>query len=263
PAYSEALASESVLCLTRALDTLRGIWERIGVPEEQRLERTDVVRKHVQELLDLMIKEEEGLQERLLNSIAMRQKDVETLCRELQLGPLQAEEEGTLLQQEKCWRTHMEALLKEKENRKRELSTLKEQDQDLCSTLCVTPFCIDFNAVPSLEQLNSYRNHLASLTAEKERRQEVFVKTKREIILCMEELDHTPDTSFEQDVVCKDEEAFCLSTDNIAALRDLLKQLEGQRSLNEALCVELRSRVVVLWERLQVPAEEREAFAVH
>ncbi|XP_025896331.1 protein regulator of cytokinesis 1 isoform X2 [Nothoprocta perdicaria] len=260
---SEALASESVLCLTRALATLRGIWEEIGIPEEQRLERTNVVRKHVQELLDLMVKEEEGLKERLLNSIAMHRKDVDTLCRELQLDPLQAEEESTLLQQEKCLRTHAEALLKEKEDRRRELNALQEQDRDLCDTLCTTPFCIDSNAVPSLEELDCYRNHLASLTAEKERRREAFVNTKRQIILCMEELDHTPDTSFEQDVVCKDEAAFCLSTDNIAALRDLLQQLEGQRSLNEALCVELRSRVLVLWERLQVPAEEREAFAVH
>ena len=41
----------------------------------------------------------------------------------------------------------------------------------------------------------------------------------------MEELDHTPDTSFERDVVCEDEEAFCLSTDNIAALQNLLQQV--------------------------------------
>lgn len=42
-----------------------------------------------------------------------------------------------------------------------------------------------------------------------------------------------------------------------------LLQLEAQRSLNEAVCTELRSRIVVLWERLQVPAEERESSAVH
>lgn len=41
----------------------------------------------------------------------------------------------------------------------------------------------------------------------------------------MEELDHTPDTSFEREVVCEDEEAFCLSTDNIAALQNLLQQV--------------------------------------
>ncbi|PKU30298.1 protein regulator of cytokinesis hypothetical protein [Limosa lapponica baueri] len=42
-----------------------------------------------------------------------------------------------------------------------------------------------------------------------------------------------------------------------------LPQLEAQRSVNADMCVELRSRITVLWERLQVPAEERELSAVH
>lgn len=45
--YSEVLAGESVACLTQALSHLRGIWEEIGIPEEQRLQRTEVVKRHV------------------------------------------------------------------------------------------------------------------------------------------------------------------------------------------------------------------------
>lgn len=60
-----------------------------------------------------------------------------------------------------------------------------------------------------------------------EQRREEFVSSKRQIILLMEELDHTPDTSFERDVVCEDEESFCLSTDNIAALQSLLQEVRG------------------------------------
>lgn len=41
----------------------------------------------------------------------------------------------------------------------------------------------------------------------------------------MEDLDHTPDTSFERDVVCEDEDAFCLSLENIATLQKLLRQV--------------------------------------
>ncbi|NXI94959.1 PRC1 regulator, partial [Psophia crepitans] len=214
-----------------------------------------------QNLLDMMVTEEERLKERLLKSIALCQKELDTLCRELQLDPFEAEEESTILQTEKNLRTRMEAMLKQKRDRKQELKTLQEQDRDLCDILCTTPFCIDSNAVPSLEDLDRYRRHLASLTAQKEQRQEEFISSKRQIILLMEELDHTPDTSFEQDVVCEDEEAFCLSEDNIAALHNLLQQLGAQRSLNEAVCAELRSRIVALWERLQIPGEERESSA--
>lgn len=46
-ALSEVVAAEAVCCLNRAMATLRDIWEEIGIPEEQRLERTDTVRKHI------------------------------------------------------------------------------------------------------------------------------------------------------------------------------------------------------------------------
>ncbi|NXV76413.1 PRC1 regulator, partial [Atlantisia rogersi] len=262
-APSEVMAAEVVSCLNRAMAELRDIWEEIGIPDELRLERTGAVRNHIKSLLDMMVAEEESLKQRLLKSIALCRKELDTLCKELQLDPFEAEEETTILQMEKNLRTRVEVLLKQKKDRKQELKTLKEQDRDLCGILCETPFCIDSSAVPSLEDLDRYRRHLASLMAEKEQRRKEFVSSKRQIILLMEELDHTPDTSFEQDVVCEDEEAFCLSKGNIAALHSLLQQLEARRSLNEAVCAELRSRITALWERLQTPEEERASSAVH
>ncbi|XP_008635513.2 PREDICTED: protein regulator of cytokinesis 1 isoform X4 [Corvus brachyrhynchos] len=260
---SEVLAAEAASCLNRAMAALRDIWEEIGIPEEQRLERTDVVKKHIKSLLDMMVAEEESLKERLLKSIALCRKELDTLCRELQLGPFETEEESTILQMEKNLRTRVEVLQKQKRDRKQELKALQEQDRDLCDILCTTLFSIDTGSVPSLEDLDRYRRHVASLNTLKEQRREEFVSNKRQIILLMEELDHTPDTSFERDVVCEDEEAFCLSKDNIVALQNLLQQLEARRALNEAVCTELRARIVALWERLQIPEEERESSAVH
>ncbi|NWS71144.1 PRC1 regulator, partial [Crotophaga sulcirostris] len=262
-ARSDLLAAEAVSLLNGAMATLRDIWQEIGIPEELRLERIATVKRHIKEILDLMVAEEEGLKQRLLNSIALSQKELDALCKELQLEPFEAMEGATILQMEKDLRNRMDVLLKEKTDRMQELKSLIEQDQDLCDILCTAPFCIESNAVPSLDDLDHYRRHLASLNAEKEQRQQEFVSYKQQIILLMEELDHTPDTSFEREVVCEDEEAFCLSRDNIAALRVLLQQLQSQRSRNEAVCAELRSRIAALWDRLQVPAEEREASAVH
>ncbi|KAL2300887.1 hypothetical protein Nmel_013781 [Mimus melanotis] len=260
---SEVLAAEAVTCLNRAMAALRDIWEEIGIPEEQRLERTDTVRKHIKSLLDMMVAEEESLKERLLKSIVLCRKELDTLCRELQLGPFETEEESTILQMEKNLRTCVEVLQKQKRDRKQELKALQEQDRALCDILCTPLFNIDPNSVPSLEDLDRYRRHVASLNTLKEQRREEFVSNKRQIILLMEELDHTPDTSFERDVVCEDEKVFCLSKDNIMALQQLLQQLEAQRALNEAVCTELRARIVALWERLQIPEEERESSAVH
>lgn len=40
-------------------------------------------------------------------------------------------------------------------------------------------------------------------------------------------------------------------------------QLERRRALNEAVCTELRSRILALWERLQIPQEQRDSSAMH
>lgn len=42
-----------------------------------------------------------------------------------------------------------------------------------------------------------------------------------------------------------------------------LEQLEGRKAENEALCVVYREKIQQLWERLQIPPEERENMAVH
>nr|KAF6411402.1 protein regulator of cytokinesis 1 [Rousettus aegyptiacus] len=259
---SDVLAEESVLCHQKALAQLREIWELIGIPEDQRLQRTEVVKKHIKDLLDMMIAEEQNLKERLLKSISFCQKELTTLCSELGVEPFQEEGEPTILQLEKDLRTQVELMRKQKKERKQEMKLLQEQDQELCEILCVTPYDIDSTSVPSLEELNQFRQHLATLRETKASRREEFVNIKRQIILCMEELDHTPDTSFERDVVCEDEDAFCLSLENIATLQKLLRQLEMQKSQNEAVCEGLRAHIRELWDRLQIPAEERQAVAL-
>ncbi|KAK1327829.1 hypothetical protein QTO34_012737 [Cnephaeus nilssonii] len=205
----EVIAEDSILCLQKALSHLREIWELIGIPEDQRLQRTQVVHKHIKDLLDMMIAEEESLKARLIKSIGNCQKELAVLCNELHVEPFQEEGEPTILQLEKDLRTQVELMRKQKKERKRELKLLTEQDQELCEVLCMPQYDIDSDSVPSLEELNQFRKHLATLRETKASRREEFVNIKRQIILCMEELDHTPDTSFERDVVCEDEDAFC------------------------------------------------------
>uniref|UniRef100_A0A8C7L9G5 Protein regulator of cytokinesis 1b n=1 Tax=Oncorhynchus kisutch TaxID=8019 RepID=A0A8C7L9G5_ONCKI len=260
---SEVLAAESVACLNKALCRLKDIWEEIGIPEDQRLQRTNVVKNHIKGLLDMMITEEESLRTRLLSSIEACHKQLDTLCLELQLPPFEEERGVTMLQQEKEIRTQVEMLVKERTQRMQQLKALTERDQDLCDTLCSDPYALDPNAVPSLEQLDGFRQHIVSQTTEKERRHAEFVGIKRQIILCMDDLDQLPETSFEKDIICEDQEAFCLSKDNIASLKLLLGQLEERKAENQAVCEAHREKIQELWDRLQVPQEERELFSEH
>ncbi|XP_056138226.1 protein regulator of cytokinesis 1-like [Lampris incognitus] len=260
---SEIHAAESVASLNRALIKLRDIWEEIGIPEDQRLQRTDVVHQHVKQILSMMVAEEENLKKRLKISIECCQKELRILCNELQMPPFEEEEGSTMLQLEKDRRTQLEVMRKHKKERMEELKDLIVKDRELCSIMCSTPLCIDQEAVPSLEQLKNYRSYLSDLTNEKERRHDEFVWIKKQIISYMDDLERPPETSFEKDVMCENEEAFCLSNDNIAALKLLLSQLEECKAERERCCSVYRAKILVLWDRLQIPQEEKEAFSEH
>ncbi|XP_018548473.1 protein regulator of cytokinesis 1b isoform X2 [Lates calcarifer] len=260
---SEVLAAEAVSCLNKALCHLKDIWEEIGIPEDQRLQRTNVVKNHIKNLLDMMIKEEESLKKRLISSIQTCRTEMEKLCLELQLPVFEEEEGISMLQQEKNIRTQVEALTKERTQRMQQLKALLEQDQDLCDILCSMPYGIAPDSVPSVEQLEDFRQHITNQNTEKAKRYAEFMDLKKQIILYMGELDHIPETSFEKDVVCEDEDSFCLSRDNITSLKLLVCQLEERKAENEMMCETHREKIQQLWDRLQVPQEEREVFNEH
>nr|XP_057931123.1 protein regulator of cytokinesis 1-like isoform X3 [Doryrhamphus excisus] len=261
---SEVHAAESVAYLNRALVRLRDIWEKMGIPEEQRLVRTQAVHKHIKGLLDMMIAEEEELKKRLLNSIETCRKDLNHLCSELQMPFFEEEEEGcSMLKMEKNSQMRVKVMKAHRKQRMNDLKDLVEKDRELCDIMCTKPFSINHESVPSLKQLETYRTYLDDLTKEKEKRHDQFVSVKKEIMVCMEDLEHQPETSFEMDVMCEDEEAFCLSKDNIEALKQLLRQLQERKAKNESHGMALRNKIQELWERLKIPQEERECFSEH
>ncbi|XP_058623337.1 protein regulator of cytokinesis 1-like [Onychostoma macrolepis] len=89
--FSEIHASQSVACLNNALGELKDI----GIPEDQKLQRTDAVYTHIKNLLDMMIGEEVSLKKRLLSSIKMCRKEVTSLCSELQVQEYQVSRSDT------------------------------------------------------------------------------------------------------------------------------------------------------------------------
>lgn len=72
---------------------------------------------------------------------------------------------------------------------------------------------------------SSLLRHILTASCFQVKRHAEFTELKKQIILYMEELDRVPETSFEKDVVCEDEDSFCLSRDNITSLKLLLCQV--------------------------------------
>ncbi|XP_056433882.1 protein regulator of cytokinesis 1-like isoform X1 [Gadus chalcogrammus] len=259
----ELHAAESVASLSNALIHLKDIWEQVGIPEEQRLIRTEVFTQHIKSMLDLMIEEEEGMKKRVENSLETCRKELDQLCVELGMPGVPEATGLTMLQLEKDRRARLEIMLRHKKERMDDLRALVESDGDLCDVLGAAPFSIDHDRVPSVEQLDGFRSHVGDLAAEKRRRQAEFVSLKEQIVASMEDLERLPETSFERDVVCEDEDAFCLSHDNIGGLKLLLARLEDCKAENRRRCAAYRLKIQELWERLQTPQEEREATSPH
>ena len=74
-------------CLEQALNSLQSIWEEIGICEENRTERQNVVLLHMRNLLEEMVSEEKELRKRLLASVETCGEEIFKLSQELAVPP--------------------------------------------------------------------------------------------------------------------------------------------------------------------------------
>ncbi|MBN3319283.1 PRC1 regulator, partial [Atractosteus spatula] len=247
---SEALAFSLVTGINLAMARLVDIWDSIGIMEEQRVERMEAVKKHIDDLLNEMITEEENLKHRIERSIITCKKQLETLHLELSVEPYKIDPNLTVLQLEKDLRTKMEALMKEKNDRLKELETLQQDDNALCTELCATPYYIPTGSMPSRSQLQDLREHIKSLKEEKKNRIKVFSDLRQDIRRLMTEIGHSPETSMEKEVVCDDTDAFLLTNENIKALKMIVFQMEVKKESLTLTRDELKDKVLNLSNRL-------------
>ena len=71
--------------LDAALSTLHTIWDEIGICDEQKKDRANVVVLHLRNLLDEMVKEEKILKKNLMQNVETFGKELLHLCKELAL----------------------------------------------------------------------------------------------------------------------------------------------------------------------------------
>ncbi|XP_036382775.1 protein regulator of cytokinesis 1-like [Megalops cyprinoides] len=257
---SEALAFSLVTGINLAMARLVDIWDSIGIMEDQRVERMQTVKRHIEGLLNEMITEEEALKQRIANNIITFQRQLETLCLEMSLEPYTVEDDLTVLQMEKNLRLRVDALMKEKNERLKELADLQQEDEELCEELCATPFYIPTGTLPSWAQLQELRHHICRLSEEKKSRVKVFSGLREDIGRVMAEMGHEPETSLEREAVCNDADIFLLTHENIKALRLLLCQMEMKKKSLIVTQDELKGRAMSLWNRLECPEQHQREF---
>ncbi|XP_022251972.1 protein regulator of cytokinesis 1-like isoform X2 [Limulus polyphemus] len=268
PAMAETRQELGELLLNNfnvALNQLFAIWDEIGIFEEQRQERIGVVIQHLRTLLEEMVQEEKNLRQRLITSVESCGEQLLKLAQELGVKPYEPEEGLSILELEKELRTRVDDLSKEKHERLKILKRLREAEHKLCTLLVIPSLSIpNESGVPSKEDLKEVEQHVAMLKEEKERRLSKFLHFKENIIRFMDELERVPESSFERDIICEEEESFILSQENLQNLKDLHDKLCQAHQECESLGKELKNRLQVLWDRLEVDqVEQNQYLAAH
>ncbi|KAL4232074.1 carboxypeptidase C prc1 [Mactra antiquata] len=254
------MSDQLVQAFERSMKKLDQIWDRIGIGHSAKEIRSSTVLSHLLALLDEMVAEEVQLEEDIKKKIALATAELKKLSAELNVPEYKPAPTLAGLQLDKELRLKADSLRKEKKERLKILSQYKQEDQALCDAMCMTPYYIPSGTVPSGKQLEELKQHVESLTNEKTSRFEKFIKQKKEIADLMLQMDRSPETSFEKEVVKEDEALFTLSMDNMHALDALLAECLSSKSQLELSVANLWDKLNTLWERLDVPKHEQELF---
>uniref|UniRef100_A0A8C4RJ99 Zgc:86764 n=1 Tax=Erpetoichthys calabaricus TaxID=27687 RepID=A0A8C4RJ99_ERPCA len=217
---NELLAFSLVNGINQSLARLVDIWDSIGIQEAMRVERMEAVKKRGK------------FKSRIEKNIITYRKELDTLYHELL----------TVLQLEKDLRIRVESLMKEKNDRLKELKSLQEEDKSLCIDLCATPYYIPTGSVPTRQQLLELQEHIKNLSVERECRVKIFSDLRQQIHQLMKEIGHDPQTTLEKDAVCDDAE------------------VQKQANMQEVI-ENIRKELLEFWDKCTFSTEQRESFA--
>uniref|UniRef100_A0A8C4RHE6 Zgc:86764 n=1 Tax=Erpetoichthys calabaricus TaxID=27687 RepID=A0A8C4RHE6_ERPCA len=237
------LAFSLVNGINQSLARLVDIWDSIGIQEAMRVERMEAVKKYDYR--------RGKFKSRIEKNIITYRKELDTLYHELSIDHYQVGISLTVLQLEKDLRIRVESLMKEKNDRLKELKSLQEEDKSLCIDLCATPYYIPTGSVPTRQQLLELQEHIKNLSVERECRVKIFSDLRQQIHQLMKEIGHDPQTTLEKDAVCDD-----------AEWQLELERLEELKRANMQEVIEnIRKELLEFWDKCTFSTEQRESFA--
>ncbi|EDV22718.1 uncharacterized protein TRIADDRAFT_58568 [Trichoplax adhaerens] len=246
--------------LETSLLKLRAIWTEVGMTEEQKEERNQVVIMHMVSLLEQMVDEELDMKNKILANIKEFSRELAKICSELQVPQMKTDESLTLLEMEKSLRTEVDRLSLERHLRLKNLKTLVDDEDRICKRLARSLNPDRIIGVPTESRLNEYSQYVETIKKELEKRESMFISTKEVLVHLWDELEVTQTDDKETAIASSDANNYELSDSNMDYLKALITKYETQLKENEEKTNQLRRDVEHLWNRLDIEEEQREAF---
>ncbi|XP_068244922.1 protein regulator of cytokinesis 1-like isoform X2 [Palaemon carinicauda] len=245
----------------RTLQQLEAIWDELGLLDDQRRDRREAFHTHILNLCQRILDDEKALRARINSRIVANTQNIIKLSEELCVTPEEEVDGLPLLDLDALLQERIDKLEQIKEERLENLKELQEKDEGLCELLCETPYYIPPNFVPTLEDISNVEKHIKAMEKEKEEREKTFATLKAGLLDFLQELEQSPEDSFLQQILCSDEdEDVPLGKADLQQLRTVHSDLEFKVRENEAKSLELRETIKHLWDLLQIPVEDQEAF---
>lgn len=269
------MASNSVACkpsfdelnklnVTKQLEIMQNLytlWEEVGIDEEEEIHRATRVWNDIFKVLYETFHQEDKYVKEIKECVKNYAKKISVLSAELQL-PKAEELTCSLFEQEIALRHLMDEMSKMKHRRLRNFYELRLQGLKYSEVLGVTPFSFKFSSptgVPSEKDIQEIQQQVKTLQEEKEKRQQEFYKLKKELSTILEVTEQSPDIPFEK--VYDDEEGkLSLSIEKLQQLKQIVTETKKKQSDLENEKLSLMEKLSLLWDNLEINANERELF---
>lgn len=259
-AILEEIEDDNVKKIKDMLKPLYDIWNKIGVDEEQKKNRANLVWGYVTDLVKDIVSEEEVFYEDIKERIKNYEKKIAELTSELSV-PKSEGVTGTLILVEEKLRQELDRLSKLKHKRCKEFHDLHALELKYCKMLGMPPLNLSSTAgVPSESDLYELGQHVNMLKTEKEHRYKKFHSLRKELTTILETTELTPETPLEKEMLYNKDDYLSLSNETFKRLEEIVSKTRSKKEDLEKEKNVLMDKLTTLWDRLNIDKTERQIF---
>ncbi|XP_076069388.1 protein regulator of cytokinesis 1-like isoform X2 [Oratosquilla oratoria] len=252
------MEDEMYLVIRSATAAMKQLWEEIGLDEEAQKDRAHILYRTIETIFKELEDEERARRDNLFKQIYEYGHRIEVLSAELNIGsPADVPEDSKPIELYSILEKEVRRLNDIVKERQLRIDELQEEEKELCSILAEKPLSLPKKRVPSEEDLVDLERQIRTLVQEKDHRKSTFRQLKSSIQHMMQQLERSPSTSFEQSVLSDVEDLFVFSLENIQQMKVLHAELEAKCKSIEKEMIELKEKILLLWERLKIDKSER------
>ncbi|KAN0028362.1 hypothetical protein ACTFIV_010204 [Dictyostelium citrinum] len=262
--------------VSETLIKIRAIWDEIGTDEAYRKNKIDVASQKIIEYYNSFLKNEEKYKEDIIKDII---SGLESLCSmSTELGETvndnhQALSSMTLFQRLEYIEIEKSKLRKRTEDRMAIIEELEAGIDDYSKEMELKDLhqsYMDESAMQgndySMDRISSLDRKLKTL---KTQRDELFLEVQKisnDIVQLWEELRVSPDTELEKSILLMTQSTIdkmspiSLGQATLTVLEQKRDRLHTIKAEHEEMVCKYATQITLLWDKLEIPIEERESF---